>query len=117
MSQPLININDIKETSDAIQQLSLKIQTLSEQKAQAIIQQRECNIVLEEFKYLDDTDIIMKQSGPTLMQQNITEAKENIEGRIKFIENQIKQIEQSIDQTSEELKKKEEFLSKFGMAP
>ena len=117
MSQPQMSINDINETSRAMQELSTKLQTLSEQKAQAIIQQRECELVLEEFKYLDETDVIMKQSGPTLMNQDINEAKENIEGRIKFIENQIKQIEQSIKTTDDELKKKEDILRKVGAQP
>ena len=113
MSQVPVGINEINETSRAIQDLNLKLQTLAEQQAQATIQLRECKLVLDEFQYLDDTDVIMKQSGPTLMKQDLKEAKENIEGRIKFIENQIKSLEQSIETTSQELKKKEDFLRKF----
>ena len=115
MSQQVpVSIREIEETSRAIEQLRIKVQTLSEQRAQAYFQLRECQIVQDEFTHLDDSDVIMKQSGPTLMKQDLNEAKENIKGRISFIENQLKSIDQSIEQTTEELRKKEEVLRKVG---
>ena len=112
MSQVPVTIRDIEETSHAIEELRVKIQSQSEQRAQAFFQLRECQIVLDEFKYLDDTDVIMKQSGPTLMKQDINDARENIQGRIKFIENQLKTIDASIEQSTKQLTEKEDILRK-----
>ena len=112
MSQVPVSIREIEEASRAIEELRSKIQTLGEQRGQAFFQLRECQIVLDEFGKLDDTDVIMKQNGPTLVKQDLEEATNNIKGRIQFIENQVKSIEKTIEQTTEELAKKEEILRK-----
>ena len=114
MAQVPVSIRDIEETSRKIEELRTKLQTLGEQRGQAFFQLKECQIVLEELGKLDDTDVIMKQSGPTLVRQEIGEATENIKGRIQFIENQIKGIDKNLDDTTAELAKNEETLRKIG---
>ncbi|EAX91667.1 KE2 family protein [Trichomonas vaginalis G3] len=114
MTQPPINIRDIEEASKKIEMLRTKLQTLNEQRGQAFFQLRECTLVQEELKELDDTDVIMKLSGPTLIQADLISATENVKQRLQFIENQIKSIDKQIDDTNAELATAEDVLRKVG---
>lgn len=112
MTAPQISIREIEEASKQIEMLRTKLQSLNEQRGQAFFQQRECLLVQEELKELDDTDVIMKLSGPTLIKSDLPSAKDNVNQRLQFIEGQIKNIDKQIEDTNLELTKAEDVLRK-----
>lgn len=114
MTAPPVNIREIEEASKKIELLRTKLQSLNEQRGQAFFQQRECQLVQEELKELDDTDVIMKLSGPTLIKSDLPSAKDNVNQRLQFIEGQIKNIDKQIEEANLELNKAEDVLRRIG---
>jgi chaperonin cofactor prefoldin len=53
-------------------------------------------LVLEEFDFLNGTDVVLKQGGPTLIKEDLSEAKTNVIDRVAFIQRQLTEVESSI---------------------
>lgn len=105
-----IDIAKIEKAGRDIEAARINIQNLGEKRGQLFFQLKECEIVLEELKALDDTDKVFKMTGPTLVAEDLTDAKTNVQRRIDMISTQVKEVEKSIEAAQKELTAKEESL-------
>jgi prefoldin beta subunit len=108
-----LNIRDLEEAGKSIDESRGKLQELVERRGQVIFQQRECETVLEEFEFLNETDVVMKQVGPALIKQQLSEAKENVKQRLDFIKRQFKDIETAIEDAQKTLATAEQRLQQM----
>ena len=83
----------------------------------------ENEMVMAEFKLLDDDSNVYKLVGPILAKQDLTEAKENVQNRLTHIEKSIAEFEaqekdfaKQVTEKSVSLKGKQAELQKFAMA-
>jgi chaperonin cofactor prefoldin len=108
-----LNIRDLEEAGKSMEEARGKLQDLVERRGQVIFQQRECETVLEEFEFLNETDVVMKQVGPALIRQPLAEAKENVRQRLDFIKRQFKDIEAAIEDAQKVLAAAEQRLQQM----
>lgn len=65
---------------------------------QLLLSQRtESDMVQQEFSLLDDTNIVYKQVGPVLLQQDLDEAKQTVSKRLEYIDGEKKKLEGKIE--------------------
>jgi prefoldin beta subunit len=112
-----LNIRDLEEAGKAIEEARSKLQDLVERRGQVVFQQRECETVLEEFEFLNETDVVMKQVGPVLLRQPLAEAKENVKQRLEFIKRQFKDVETNIEDAQKTLAAAEQRLQQMQGPP
>lgn len=95
-----LDIRALEEAGKAVEEAHKSLQTLLEQRTTLVIGQRENEIVLEEFGYLNPTeDVVMKQVGPTLIKEEIDAAKQNVQHRLEFMANELKTLDAKIEAT------------------
>jgi prefoldin beta subunit len=98
-----MSLRELEDTGRSIEEWRGKLQDLVEKRTQVFFQQRECEIVLEEFEFLNETDVVMKQVGPTLIKQDLAEAKSNVTHRVDFITRQLSELESSLTDAQKKL--------------
>ena len=108
-----LNIRQLEESGKNVEEAKGNLQTLYEQLTQLFLQQKENEIVLEEFEFLNETDVVMKQVGPTLVTQELSEAKQNVQSRIDYINNQIKTVEAKVEEAQKALKAAQQKLQEM----
>jgi prefoldin beta subunit len=112
-----VSLRAFEEAKAEVQETRVKLHDLSEKRAQVFIQKKECELVLSEFDFLDDSDVVMKQVGPALVRQTLSEAKENVGNRLEFIEEQIKSLEAQIEETEKAAVASEQKFMQFRLPP
>jgi len=108
-----MNIQEIENAGRSIEEQRVKIQTLGEQRGNVFFMLKENEIVLEELKTMDDTDVVMKLVGSTLIKNDLVEAKNTVKQRIEGFNNSLKQLEKGLEEAQQELVKREETLRKL----
>jgi prefoldin beta subunit len=108
-----VDIRALEEAGKDLEEARGKLQELGEKQTQVYFQQKECEIVLEGFDFLDEGDVVMKQIGPALVRQELSEAKRNVQGRLEFITNQLKSMEASIEQAQKAVVACEQKFQQF----
>jgi prefoldin beta subunit len=108
-----MNLRELEETGHAVDEWRRKLQDLIEKKVQIYVQQRECEIVLEEFEFLNETDVVLKQVGPTLIKQDLAEAKANVTQRIDFIKRQLTEVEGSLGEAQKKVAELEQRIQQM----
>ena len=76
-----------------------RLQTLGEQLGQLTFQRQECELVLDEFEFLGDTDVVYKQVGPSLIKQDLESSRQTVKDRIMLIETQMNTLNGTIEET------------------
>ncbi|OHT13564.1 putative prefoldin subunit 6 [Tritrichomonas foetus] len=94
-----LDIRALEEAGKAVEESHKTLQSLLEQRTQIFIGQRENEIVLDEFEFLSDTDVVMKQVGPTLVREELDAAKQNVKQRLDYMANQLKSLDSKIEAT------------------
>ena len=94
-----LDIRALEEAGKAVEESHKTLQSLLEQRTQIYVNQRECEIVLDEFEFLGDDDVVMKQVGPSLIREELDQAKQNVKQRIEFMTNQLKDLDAKIQAT------------------
>jgi prefoldin beta subunit len=112
-----MNLRELEEAGHGLEEWRRKLQDLVEKKVQIYVQQRECEIVLEEFEFLNETDVVMKQVGPTLIKQDLAEAKTNVAQRIDFIKRQLGEVEVSLAEAQKKVAELEQKLQQMQIPP
>jgi len=92
-----LNLRELEEAGRQAEQERSKLQDLLEKRGHVFFQQRECEIVLEEFEFLNETDVVMKQTGPTLVRQELSEAKDKAKEMTEFLGEQLRNLETAIE--------------------
>ncbi|KAH0790317.1 Prefoldin subunit 6 [Histomonas meleagridis] len=108
-----LDLRALEEAGKSVEEAKANLQTLLEQCTQLFVQQKENEIVLEEFEFLNETDVVMKQVGPTLITQELSEAKQNVQQRLEYIKGQIKTIETKIEEGQKRLQECQQKLNQM----
>lgn len=108
-----IDIRELQEAQKKVEDGRNKIQNLLEQRGQAFFQQKECEIVLEEFEFLNESDKVMKKVGPVLVPETLDKAKTTIQSRLEMIGNSLKQVDELLVEKEKELRESEQTLLKL----
>lgn len=92
------DIRALEEASKAAEEARGKVQELMEKRGNIFFQEKECEMVLEEFEFLNESDVVMKQIGPTLVRQELSEAKAKVEDLSKFLGTQRGELDKAVDE-------------------
>jgi prefoldin beta subunit len=112
---PPMALRALEDASRAIEEWRGKLQDLYDKQAQVVTQHVECELVLEEFEFLNETDVVLKQVGPTLIKQDLAEAKANVTDRVAFIKRQLAEIDASITETQKKVSEAEQTLQQISL--
>jgi prefoldin beta subunit len=74
-------------------------------------QVNENEMVLEELNRLDDDASVLKMIGPTLIKQDLVEAKSNVNKRIEYIKGEIDRLDKQLKGLESKSKDKENEVS------
>ena len=107
------DIRALEEASKQVEEQRGKIQDLLEKRGHVFFQQKECEIVLEEFEFLNETDVVMKQCGPALVVRDLAMAKDEVETNLSAVKEQMKLIEKSIEEEQKKMNAAQQKLDKL----
>ena len=108
-----LDIGKIEEAAKNVEQERQKLQDLMEKRTQIYVQQRECEMVLEEFEFLNETDVVMKRNGPILVKQDFEDAKSEIQNTVSIIKEQLQNCDKALEQQQKALVQAEKKLQEF----
>ena len=108
-----LNLKALEEAGKQVEEERVKFQELLERRGQIFFQQRECEMVLEEFEFLNETDVVMKKNGPVLAKQDLTEAKAEIQNTLSVVKEQLQKVEKAIEEQQKTVLAAEKKLQRF----
>ncbi|XP_042875502.1 prefoldin subunit 6-like [Penaeus japonicus] len=76
-------------------------------------QLNENKVVKEELDLIDDSAVVYKLIGPSLIRQDLEEARQNVNKRIDYIQQEIKRHENSMQKLEKEAEGKRDNLNKI----
>ena len=99
------------------QELTSEIQDMQKGRQKQLSQLNENTMVKQELDLIaGDTAVVYKKIGPTLVKQDLEQAKQWVSKRIEFVESRIKQVDAAVEAKREEVMKVEDRVSKMQAA-
>eukprot|EP00887_Chlorella_sp_A99_P004587 scaffold4.g4587.t1 len=98
---------ELQKEVDVYRELQSDVQKNMRDRQQALQQQGENEMVLEELKLLDDDAAVYKLIGPVLVKQDSVEAKSNVGKRLDFIGAELKRLDTTLAGLEERQAKKQ----------
>jgi prefoldin beta subunit len=105
-----VSIEALEKAAKTCEDARGKLQDLIDQRGQVFIQQKECELVLDAFEFMNETDVIYKQVGPVLIKQELSESRDNVQSRLEHIKQTLTSVETSIQEGQKGLTTAEERL-------
>ena len=108
-----LDLRALEEAGKQLEEERIKYQDLLERRGQIFFEQKECEIVLEEFEFLNETDVVMKKNGPILAKQDLGEAKTEVQNTLSIIKEQLQKVEKALDDQEKAVQAAEKKLQAF----
>lgn len=108
-----LDLRVLEETAKQVEMARVEYQELLEKRGQIFFQQRECEMVLEEFEFLNETDVVMKKNGPILVKQDLEDAKSEIQNTVSIIKTQLQNCEKELEEKQKTLLQAETKLQEL----
>ncbi len=94
-------------------ELSDEIHEMQKGRQKQLSQLNENTMVKQELDLIAGDAVVYKKIGPTLVKQDLEQAKQWVSKRIEFVEGRIKQVDAAVEAKREEVMKVEDRVSKM----
>ncbi|KAL0224108.1 hypothetical protein P9112_003498 [Eukaryota sp. TZLM1-RC] len=102
--------NEFEQKLSQLKSLQEEASSLYSTRTKLLGQLTENEMVLDEFKLLEEDAKIYKLSGPTLLPQDLEESKAMVSSRISYIKNELESLEKKLKEYSDKEKSLTERL-------
>mmetsp|Transcript_36147 Transcript_36147/g.80435 ORF Transcript_36147/g.80435 Transcript_36147/m.80435 type:complete len:125 (-) Transcript_36147:595-969(-) len=103
----------LQKEVDAYKQLQTERSKAIQTRTQLLSQAQENDMVLEELNRLDEDANVYKLIGPTLIKQDLVEAKSNVSKRLEYIKGEMERVDNQIKSLDAKSRERENEVLKL----